>query len=250
MPTYFMSLRYRGTRYGGFQVQENAITVQGEVEKALFTFLRCPVSLTGSSRTDAGVHALRNYFHFTYEGHLGTEDVYRVNAILPADIAVDGIYAVPDGSHSRFAAESRSYRYLIYSRKDPLLNDRAWYYPYPMDEDVLNACAQIVLGTHDFTSFAKKRTQVYTHICTILQCKWEQTDVGWVFTIRGNRFLRGMVRSLVGTMVNTGRGKQCVADFLQVLEARDSSRANFSAPAHGLFLDDVVFPAALAAMLR
>lgn len=250
MPTYFLSLRYKGTRYGGFQIQENAMTVQGEVEKALYTFLRSPVSLTGSSRTDAGVHALRNYFHFCFDGILGKEQVYRLNAILPADIAVEGIYTVPEGSHSRFAAVARSYRYVIYTKKDPFMDDRAWYYPYPMDAQALNACARIVMGTHDFTSFAKKRTQVYTHICTISQCQWERTDHGWVFTIQGNRFLRGMVRALVGTMVKTGRGKMDVDAFQRILLAQDSSEADFSAPAQGLFLEDVIFPQALSALLR
>lgn len=250
MPTYFLSLRYKGTHYGGFQIQENAKTVQGEVEKALFTFLRSPVSLTGSSRTDAGVHALRNYFHFSFDGVLAREHVYRLNAILPPDIAVEGIYSVPEGSHSRFAAVGRSYRYVIYTQKDPFMDDRGWYYPYPMDARVLNDCAGIVMGTHDFTSFAKKRTQVYTHICTISQCHWEKTDHGWLFTIQGNRFLRGMVRALVGTMVKAGRGKMDPAAFERVLLAQDSREADFSAPAQGLFLEDVIFPEALSTILR
>jgi tRNA pseudouridine38-40 synthase len=250
MPTYFLALAYKGTRFAGFQIQDNAITIQGQVERAMATYLRENVQLTGSSRTDAGVHANRNFFHFSIDRILKDEFVYHVNAILPPDIAITGIYAVPDGSHSRFDAIGRRYKYHIYNSKNPFLNDRSWYYPYPMDLADLNQAASYLLGLHDFTSFAKRRTQVYTHLCTISVCQWHETADGWVFTVEGNRFLRGMVRALVGTMVKVGRQKISFESFQNVLLSKDSAMADFSAPGHGLFLDDVIYPSEIAALLQ
>ncbi len=250
MATYFLALAYKGTRFAGFQIQDNAITIQGQVERAMATYLRQTVELTGSSRTDAGVHANRNFFHFTIDCSLDDEFIYHVNAILPQDIALTGIYPVPEGSHSRFDAIGRRYCYHIYNRKNPFLNDRSWYYPYPMDLDALNAVAQSLLGQHDFTSFAKRRTQVYTHLCNIAVCEWQATEEGWIFTVEGNRFLRGMVRALVGTMVKVGRNKLGTQDFHRVLISKDSAMADFSAPGHGLFLDDVIYPEEIASLLR
>lgn len=250
MPRYFLSVKYKGQRYAGFQIQKNAATIQGHVERSMFTYLREKIILTGSSRTDAGVHANKNYFHFDTDRELSADFIYHVNAILPGDIALLGVYKVPESSHCRFDAISRSYTYGIYVSKDPFLDDRAWFYPYPMDEMLLNAAAQHLIGTHDFTSFAKRRTQVYTHICTISRCRWTRTEQGWTFEIEGNRFLRGMVRALVGTMVKVGRGKHSVDEFLAILLSKDSARADFSAPAHGLFLDDVIYPADLSILLK
>jgi tRNA pseudouridine38-40 synthase len=149
---------------------------------------------------------------------------------------------VPEGSHSRFDAIARRYEYHIYRQKDPFKDDRAWFYPYPMDEEKLNKAASSILGEHDFTSFAKRRTQVYTHICRIDECYWKQSSEGWVFTIEGNRFLRGMVRALVATMVKVGRGNIDVNHFEYIRAAMDSKLADFSAPAHGLHLERVIFP--------
>lgn len=250
MPTYFLALAYKGTRFAGFQIQDNAITIQGQVERAMATYLRENIQLTGSSRTDAGVHANRNFFHFSIDRPLKVEFVYHVNAILPPDIAISGLYAVPKGSHSRFDAIGRRYKYYIYNSKNPFLNDRSWYYPYPMDLDDLNQAASFLLGLHDFTSFAKRRTQVYTHMCTLSVCQWQETADGWVFTVEGNRFLRGMVRAMVGTMVKVGRKKINVESFQKVLLSKDSAMADFSAPGHGLFLDDVIYPNEMAALLK
>lgn len=239
--TYFLAVRYKGTDYAGFQIQQNARTIQGEVELAMAKYLREKVMLTGSSRTDAGVHAHRNFFHFTLEQSLGPGFMYHVNAILPRDIALVGVYPVPEGSHSRFDAKGRRYRYYISDSKDPFNEDRSWYYPFPMDADKMNDAAALILGTHDFTSFAKRNAQVFTHICTIQQSVWERTASGWLFTVQGNRFLRGMVRALVGTMVKVGRGRITVSEFSYIIGAMDCTRADFSAPAKGLFLDDVLY---------
>lgn len=250
MPTYFLALTYKGTRFAGFQIQDNAITIQGQVERAMATYLRENVQLTGSSRTDAGVHANRNFFHFSLDRQLGDAFVYHVNAILPQDIAITGVYLVPDGSHSRFDAIGRRYKYYIYKSKNPFLDDRSWYYPYPMDLADLNQAASSLLGLHDFTSFAKRRTQVYTHMCTINVCQWHDTEDGWVFIVEGNRFLRGMVRALVGTMVKLGRKKISFNDFQNILFSKDSTMADFSAPGHGLFLDEVIYPDEIAVLLK
>ncbi|MEY4868432.1 MAG: hypothetical protein RIT36_1331 [Bacteroidota bacterium] len=250
MPTYFLALAYKGTRFAGFQIQDNAITIQGQVERAMATYLRENVQSTGSSRTDAGVHANRNFFHFSIDRILNHEFVYHVNAILPPDIAITGIYTVPEGSHSRFDAIGRRYKYHIYNSKNPFLNDRSWYYPYPMELAELNLAASSLLGLHDFTSFAKRRTQVYTHICTISVCQWHETEDGWVFMVEGNRFLRGMVRALVGTMVKVGRKKISIESFQNLLLSKDSAMADFSAPGHGLFLDDVIYPSEITALLK
>ena len=250
MPTYFLSLAYKGTRFAGFQIQDNAITIQGQVERAMATYLRENVQLTGSSRTDAGVHANRNFFHFSIDCQLKDECVYHINAILPPDIAITGIYPVPEGSHSRFDAIGRRYKYYIYNSKNPFLDDRSWFYPYPMDLSSLNQAASSLLGLHDFTSFAKRRTQVYTHMCTISVCQWHETADGWVFTVEGNRFLRGMVRALVGTMVKVGRQKISVESFQNVLLSKDSAMADFTAPGHGLFLDDVIYSSEIAVLLK
>lgn len=242
MHTYFLALGYKGTKYAGFQIQNNAQTIQGEIEKAASIYLRTPLALTGSSRTDAGVHARLNYFHFQCIHELGEEFIYHVNAILPPDIVLKGVYKVPEGSHARFDAIARQYTYYLYHTKDPFQDDRAWYYPYPLNESLLNEAATSLLGEFDFTSFAKTRTQVYTHVCRIEICEWQQTNCGWTLTVQGNRFLRGMVRALVATMVKVGRGKMTIDEFIDVRTAMNSKLADFSAPAHGLHLNSVIYP--------
>jgi len=249
MYTYFLALGYKGAKYAGFQIQDNAQTIQGEIEKAASIYLRAPLALTGSSRTDAGVHAQLNYFHFQCEHELGEAFIYHVNAILPSDIVLKGVHKVPEGSHSRFDAVGRRYTYHLYGSKDPFQEDRAWFYPYPMDEAFLNEAATSLLGENDFTSFAKTRTQVYTHVCRIETCNWQRTTNGWTLTVQGNRFLRGMVRALVATMVKVGRGKMTVSDFIQVRTGMNSKLADFSAPAHGLHLDSVIYPESIAKYL-
>ena len=242
MPTYFLRVRYNGKNFAGFQIQDNAVTVQGELEKAMGIFFKQPIELTGSSRTDAGVHARCNYFHFKTDLEHVEESAYNLNAILSGDIAVEGIFKVPDEAHSRFAAIERSYSYHIYHRKNPFLEDFSWYYPYPLNVEMMNTAAELFIGKHDFTSFSKKHTQVFTNDCTIAQAVWEQEGEELVFRVRGNRFLRGMVRALVGTMVRVGREKLHIDDVKHILESRDNTLADFSAPAHGLFLEDVIYP--------
>jgi tRNA pseudouridine38-40 synthase len=246
MARYFIEVAYKGTAYAGFQVQQNANTIQSELEKALAIYFRYTINLTGSSRTDAGVHALQNYFQFDIDTLLDEtacgKTVYHLNAILPADIAVKTIRHVSDTAHCRFDAVSRSYVYTIYQFKDPFLNDRGYYYPYQLDMALLNEAASLLIRYTDFESFAKKHNQSFTNQCTLFTSEWREVskDV-FEYHVTGNRFLRGMVRALVGTMLWVGRGKCSLAEFKAIIEGKDPSRANFATPAHGLMLAQVNF---------
>lgn len=250
MYRYFIQLAYKGTAYSGFQVQENANTVQAEVERALAIYYKKyfpnqVFELTGSSRTDAGVHAHCNYFHMDVAEPLGEEldrQVYHINAILPGDIVLQRIIPVPATAHSRFDAVERCYCYYIYQHKAPFLADRAYYYPYIVDRELLQAAAAELLAHTDFSSFSKRNSQIHTHICQLTVSEWRKEGDCWVYEVRGNRFLRGMVRGLVGTMMRVGRKKLPLEGFKQVILDKDCTKADFSVPGHGLFLMEVGYP--------
>lgn len=236
---YFLEVSYKGTAYAGFQIQKNANTVQGEVEKALQTVFRKDFSLTGSSRTDTGVHALQNFFHFDTDFSLHPASVYNLNAVLPLDISVKTLRQVADEDHCRFNAYSRSYKYYITKTKNPFVTDTAWFYPYSTDLILLNKAADILSCYTDYTSFSKRNTQVKTNECTIMKSEWFFENDLLVYNVVANRFLRGMVRGLVATMLLVGRKKISVADFKNIIESKQSSMANFASPGHGLFLVNV-----------
>lgn len=240
MLRYFIEVAYKGSRYSGFQIQQNANSIQAEIEKAFKIFFREDIVLTSSSRTDAGVHALSNYFHFDAISLPPREILdnitYNLNSILPDDIVVKCIYEVPPNAHSRFNALSRSYKYVVYQSKDPFVADRAYYYPYKFDFDNLQLAASVLMEYKDFTSFSKKNTQVKTFNCTILKSEWFLQDNLTVYNVEANRFLRGMVRGLVGTMLKVGTGKISIGEFRGIIESKDCTKADFSVPAHGLFL--------------
>jgi tRNA pseudouridine38-40 synthase len=251
---YFIETSYKGTAYSGFQVQKNSNTIQAEIEKALQIYFKQSFVLTGSSRTDAGVHALQNYFHFDAakvlfsnyttegieEGQLA-KSLYNLNAILPRDIVIKRIFAVADNAHCRFDALSREYQYFIYKKKDPFLADRAYYFPYSTNLEKLRECADIVLSATDFTSFSKRNTQVDNFICNIKRSGWREDESTLVYTVEANRFLRGMVKALVGTMLRAGTQKISVNEFGNVIKSRDCIKADFSVPSHGLFLTKVAY---------
>jgi len=243
MARYFIEVSYKGTAYAGFQVQQNANTIQAEIEKALFIYFRKVFSLTGSSRTDAGVHAQQNFFHFDSETvFTESENVkatYHINAILPLDIAVKNLKQVAETAHCRFDATARSYRYSVHQHKNPFLLVDSYYYPYPLNIQALNEAATLLFDFTDFESFAKKNTQVFTYNCTIFKSEWTLENTTLVYNVTGNRFLRGMVRGLVGTMLLVGKGRHSVQDFKNILESKDSSKVDFSAPAKGLVLVEV-----------
>jgi len=245
MSRYFIEVSYKGTNYSGFQVQENANSIQEEVEKALQIFFRNKFELTGSSRTDAGVHALKNFFHFD-SNELPDEktisnSIYNINAILPDDIVVQKIFKVADDAHCRFDALFREYKYFVYQHKDPFLADRAFYYPYKLDIEKLQQAAAVILNYNDFSSFSKRNTQVKTFQCTIAKSEWLQEKDTLVYNVIANRFLRGMVRGLAGTMLKVGTGKITINEFISIIESKDSSKADFSVPPQALFLVNVQF---------
>lgn len=239
---YFLEVAYKGTRYSGFQVQQNATTIQGEIEKAFHTFFKAEVMLTGSSRTDSGVHALQNFFHFDWPDVFQSKWVYNLNAMLPADIVIKGVREVDAAAHCRFDAVSRSYHYHIYQYKNPFLADRAYYFPYRLDAEALGAAATMIQEYADFSSFSKRNTQVKTFNCSILQSEWVSHEAQWIYRVSANRFLRGMVRALTATMLKVGRGKLSLASFREVIEAKDCGSAYFDTPAHGLTLVQVSYP--------
>lgn len=245
MPRYFIEVSYKGTRYAGFQIQQNANSIQAEIEKSLKIFFKEDIKLTCSSRTDAGVHAISNYFHFDAFGlpvqKVLNEVTYNLNAILPDDIVVKRIFEVAGDAHCRFDARSRSYRYAVYQSKDPFVEDRAYYYPYTLDISKLQSAAGVLMQYQDFTSFSKKNTQVKSFSCSIMKSQWAAQDNLTIYNVEANRFLRGMVRGLVGTMLKVGTGKITIDDFRSIIESKDCTKADFSVPPHGLFLLNVSY---------
>jgi tRNA pseudouridine38-40 synthase len=242
MPRYFVEVAYNGTAYSGFQIQDNANSIQAEVEKALEIFYRQPFALTGSSRTDAGVHALQNYFQFDADEIL-KDGSYNINAILPADIVVKRIFKVPDDLHCRFNARSRTYRYNIYQSKNPFLQSSAYFFPYKLNMAAMQEAAALIKSHTNFESFSKRNTQTKTKLSVISVSEWKEDDNLITYHVQANRFLRGMVRGLVGTMLQVGRNKLSVQDFENIIIAKDCTKADFSAPPQGLFLVNVAFAA-------
>ena len=238
---YFLEVAYKGTNYSGFQSQKNANTIQDEIEKAFKILLKKEIELTGSSRTDAGVHAHQNYFHFDIESELSPKLLYNLNAILPEDIATNKLIRMKGDAHCRFDAISREYKYYIYKKKNPFLVDKAYYFPYRLDIDLMQNAASIIKEYSDFTSFSKKHTQVKSFECEIKESKWIIENDCLVYHVKANRFLRGMVRALTATMLKLGRAKINVDVFRKIIESKDCSLANFAVPAHGLFLVEVSF---------
>ena len=239
---YFLEVSYRGSHYSGFQSQKNANTIQAEVEKAFKVLLKEEIQLTGSSRTDTGVHALQNYFHFDTKSELSSQLLYNLNAILPGDIAARNLHKVKDEAHCRFDATAREYKYYIYQKKNPFLEDNAYYYPYTMDLELMQKAATIIKEYSDFTSFSKRNTQVKSFTCDVQESHWTIEGECFVYHVKANRFLRGMVRALVATMLKVGRNKINLDTFQTIIQSQDCTLADFSAPPNGLFLVHVAFP--------
>lgn len=241
MGRYFLEVGYKGTAYSGFQVQKNANTVQAEIEKAFLTVQRSSINLTGSSRTDAGVHALQNFFHFDFTEPLHHQLAYKMNAVLPKDIVVKNIFPVVDRVHSRFDAISREYEYRIYKTKNPFLTDTALYFPYKLDLDLMEKAAHVIAIQTNFFAFSKTNTQVKNYNCIIYESKWIKKDGLYIYSIKGNRFLRGMVRSLTASMLMVGRNKWAIEDLKKFFDA-NSKKCTVSIAAHGLYLMKVNYP--------
>jgi tRNA pseudouridine38-40 synthase len=243
MKRYFIYLAYNGKNYCGWQIQPNGMTVQQELEEALHTLLQRPTAITGAGRTDSGVHARLMVAHFDSENPLDTADLTaRLNGILPPDVAIDKIVPVQTDAHARFDALSRTYQYFIAYRKDPFRHEFFYRLKKPLDYRRMNEAARILLEYNDFTSFSKLHTDTKTNNCRIMQAEWREENGGLVFTIRADRFLRNMVRSIVGTMIEVGNGKLYPAEFRRIIESKDRAKAGTSAPAHALFLMDIEYP--------
>lgn len=242
---YFIYLAYDGTNYHGWQIQPNGISVQECLMKALATFLRREIEVIGAGRTDAGVHATLMVAHFDFEGDaLDVELVAdKLNRLLPPDISVYQVRRVKSDAHARFDATARTYKYYITTSKNPFNRQYRCRIHGNLDFKRMNEAAQELFDYSDFTSFSKLHTDVRTNICRITMAEWTQVDEAtWVFTIRADRFLRNMVRAIVGTLLEVGRGKMTVRDFKQVIELQDRGKAGTSAPGQALFLVNVEYP--------
>ena len=241
---YFIYLSYNGKNYCGWQIQPNGITVQEELEKALSTILRHPVSITGAGRTDTGVHAALMVAHFDTEVPLDDPAQLgeKLNRLLPRDIAISTIRPVKPDAHARFDATSRTYKYYVTDKKDVFRGELACKIHGKMDFAKMNEAAKILFEYTDFTSFSKLHTDVKTNNCRMMQAEWKEENGQWVFTIQADRFLRNMVRAVVGTLFEVGRGKINIEGFRRVIEQKDRCKAGTSAPAHALFLVDIEYP--------
>jgi tRNA pseudouridine38-40 synthase len=247
MARYFIEIAYNGTQFCGFQIQDGQETVQSVVAAALQTVIKESIVLTGSSRTDAGVHARQNFFHFDTDIVLTSKHIYSINSILPPTVVVNGIYAVAHESHARFDALSRTYTYTVTTKKDPFLMDKAWHFPFPVSLETLQAMALELPHHQDFEAFSKKNAGNKTNICAIEISNWQTVSpTVFSYTVRSNRFLRGMVRGLVGTMLKIARQSEsqeaAVEAFRAVILSKDPSLCDFSTPAKGLVLETVAFP--------
>jgi tRNA pseudouridine38-40 synthase len=242
MKRYFLELCYDGATFGGFQIQNNVDTIQGAVQAALKTLYREDIELTGASRTDAGVHALQNFFHFDTDTAITQKQVYNLNAILPNTIVIKAIYEVPTTAHCRFDATTRSYIYKLHTQKDPFLEGRSWYYPFPIDFNLLNQATQTLLNFTHYESFSKKNTSVNTFECSVSKALWQVEGANMYFYIDSNRFLRGMIRGLVGTLLQVGRGQITVEEWMDIVASNNEQRVDFSTPAYGLYLSAIQYP--------
>lgn len=240
MPRYFIEVSYKGTNYSGFQVQKNANSIQHEIEKAFGIIHRTPVALTGSSRTDAGVHALQNYFHFDYEGQIHSQFIYKMNAILPHDIAIRNLQLMPAEAHCRFDAVSREYIYKIHWIKNPFLQHTSFFFPYKVDIELMQQAASLIPQQRNFFAFAKTNTQVSNFNCIVEYSKLILEEDQLLYHIKANRFLRGMIRLLTGTLLKIGRHKLATEQFQNFFQSQ--VKCGYSVPAHGLFLTKVNYP--------
>lgn len=240
---YFFEVSYVGTGYAGWQSQRNALGVQAVLEEALSTLFREPTAIVGSGRTDAGVHCAQQFFHADINRSIDPEKLLaRLNAFLPADIAIRSIQKVIPEAHARYSATSRTYEYRITLRKDPFLDGFALRWHRPLDVQTMNRAAALIVGTHDFTAFSKVKTDVNHFICDVRSANWKLNGSNLTFRITANRFLRGMVRALVGTLLDVGSGKLSLADFTDIVKSKDRRKAGANAPPHGLFLIRVTYP--------
>ena len=239
---YFIELSYKETNYHGWQIQPDASSVQEEITKALATILQEKILLVGAGRTDAGVHASQMFAHVDTVKKLTDDYVHKLNAILPNDIVIKSIKEVSDETHARFDAVSRTYEYRILLGRDPFLLETTWQlHQKNLQIEKMNEAANLLFKYEDFESFSKVKTDVNTFNCTIMKAVWTLEDKHLIFHIKANRFLRNMVRAIVGTLIEVGLGKKTVEDFRKIIESKKRSEAGLSVPAKGLFLTEVCY---------
>lgn len=240
---YFIQFSYFGKHYHGWQNQPTAITVQQVLEEAMTTVMRQKVALMGAGRTDAGVHAKQMYAHFDFKELKNIpETIYKLNAFLPSDIAVQNIITTRLDAHARFNAVERTYEYWLVQEKNPFYEDAAHYVRATLDIDRMNAAAALFQEQKDFECFSKSNTEVYTYLCAVKKAIWTKNGTVLVFTITADRFLRNMVRAIVGTLLEVGTGKRNLEDVKTILKSKDRSKAGPSVPAKGLYLTQVLYP--------
>lgn len=243
MPRYFLELSFKGTKFSGWQIQDNANSVQAEINKALTVLCGTPVECAGCGRTDTGVHALQFFAHFDSPEIKDTRQfLFQLNAILPIDIVIHQLHLVNDDAHVRYDATARTYQYFIHQQKNPFINEYSWYRSYDFDLEKMNEACKILFTHNDFSCFSKSNNQQKTNLCIIEKAFWVKQNDLVVFTITANRFLRGMVRAIVGTMLQVGTGKMTIEEFNEVLKQGDRKEAGASVPAHGLFLTKISYP--------
>lgn len=249
---YFVYLSYDGTRFHGWQIQPNGISVEGEIERCLSTILRAPIDIVGAGRTDAGVHASKMAAHFdlpetplpnavSKDGMLDCEQLtYKVNRMLPPDISIHSIERVDDDMHARFSATLRTYNYFVHTSKNPFKRHYSYECHFALDFNKMNEAAKVLLEYKDFACFCKSHTDVKTTLCDVTEAEWRPLEDGcWVFVVSANRFLRNMVRAIVGTLVEVGRGRMTIDEFRLVIEGKKRTQAGESMPGNALFLVDV-----------
>lgn len=239
---YFIKLAYNGINYHGWQSQPNASSVQETLSNAVSVVLNNEVVLMGAGRTDTGVHAKEMFAHFDFETPLEIQSlVHKLNSYLPKDIVVYDIIPVQPEAHARFDATKRTYEYHIHTFKDAFLQDRSWYFNQQLDIDLMNEAAKLLFNYVDFQCFSKVNTEVNTFDCTIFEAYWRQHNDKLIFTISANRFLRNMVRAIVGTLLNVGLQKITLDDFKAIIISKNRDKAGFSVPAHGLYLTKIEY---------
>ncbi len=247
MSRYFIKLAYNGTKYNGWQIQENTPnTIQQVLQEKLLMLLQESIEVSGCGRTDTGVHARTFYANFNCETDLSENLqhwVYKLNTVLPSDISVFSIQKVTEEAHARFDATARTYHYYIHQHKNPFMENFSWYQYGPIDFELMNKAAEVLLETKDFTSFSKLHTSAKTNICYVSEASWMQiSDNEWCFVITADRFLRNMVRAIVGTLLLVGKNKITLDDFKKIIDEKKRTEAGMSAPAHGLFLAEIQYP--------
>ncbi len=243
---YFIKLAYNGKAYFGWQSQPDAVSIQETLEKALYVLLQQSTPVTGVGRTDTGVHATQYYAHFDADEIVDRDKlVYKLNSILPEDIAIYSLHSVPGDAHARFDALTRSYKYYVIQRKDPFMLDRSHFVKNELDMDSMNRAAAKLKNYTDFKSFSKSKTDVKTYNCTISEAYWEKSGDLLVFHITADRFLRNMVRAVVGTLLEIGLNKMKVEDLHHIIKSRDRQQAGTSVPAKALFLTGITYPGSI-----